>query len=65
MKSGDFAIFSAIARRDPDMVELEALGRPAFLIVPSAGGAFQLERPRVSDSSLDRRGWPEPGKTGS
>jgi hypothetical protein len=35
LKSGDLAIFSAIAMREPDMAELEALGRPAFLIVPS------------------------------
>ena len=34
-KSGELVIFSAIALRDPDMAELEALGRPAFLIVPS------------------------------
>jgi hypothetical protein len=33
--SGDLVIFSAIALRDPDMGELEAFGRPAFLIVPS------------------------------
>jgi hypothetical protein len=35
LKSGDLAIFSAIALREPDMAELETLGRPAFLIVPS------------------------------
>jgi len=35
LKSGDLAIFSAIALQDPDMAELESLGRPAFLIVPS------------------------------
>ncbi len=35
LKTGELAIFSAIALRDPDMAELEALGRPAFLIVPS------------------------------
>ena len=35
LRSGDLAIFSAIALREPDMAELEALGRPAFLIVPS------------------------------
>jgi hypothetical protein len=35
LKSGDLAIFSAIALRDPDMAELEAFGRPAYLIVPS------------------------------
>lgn len=35
LQSGDLVIFSAIALRDPDMAELEALGQPAFLIVPS------------------------------
>jgi hypothetical protein len=35
LNSGDLAIFSAIALQEPDMAELEALGRPAFLIVPS------------------------------
>jgi hypothetical protein len=35
LKSGDLAIFSAIALQEPDMAELEAFGRPAFLIVPS------------------------------
>ena len=35
LKSGDLVIFSAIALREPDMAELEAFGRPAFLIVPS------------------------------
>ena len=35
LKSGTLAIFSAIALKEPDMAELEALGRPAFLIVPS------------------------------
>jgi len=34
-QSGELVIFSAIALRDPDMTEIEALGRPAFLIVPS------------------------------
>jgi len=33
--SGNLIIFSAIALRDQDMAELEALGRPAFLVVPS------------------------------
>lgn len=33
--SGDLVIFSAIALNEPDMAELEALGRPAFLVVPS------------------------------
>src|SRR5688572_25218705 len=35
LKSGDLVIFSAIALREPDMVELETFGRPAFLVVPS------------------------------
>jgi hypothetical protein len=35
LKSGDLVVFSAIALRDPDMAELEAFGRPAFLVVPS------------------------------
>jgi hypothetical protein len=35
LNSGKLAIFSAIALQEPDMAELEALGRPAFLIVPS------------------------------
>lgn len=33
--TGDLVIFSAIALNEPDMTELEALGRPAFLVVPS------------------------------
>src|SRR3954470_24526824 len=33
--SGDLVIFSAIALNEPDMAELEAFGKPAFLIVPS------------------------------
>jgi hypothetical protein len=33
--SGELVIFSAIALREPDMAELEAFGRPAFLVVPS------------------------------
>ena len=36
LKSGDLAIFSAIALLESEMAELEALGRPAFLVVPSA-----------------------------
>lgn len=32
---GDLVIFSAIALNEPEMAELEALGRPAFLVVPS------------------------------
>jgi len=35
LRTGELAIFSAIALREPDMAELEAFGRPAFLIVPS------------------------------
>ena len=35
LKSGDLVIFSAIALRDSEMAELEAFGRPAFLVVPS------------------------------
>jgi hypothetical protein len=35
LKSGDLVIFSAIALDDPGMAELEAFGRPAFLVVPS------------------------------
>jgi hypothetical protein len=35
LKSGDLVIFSAIALREADMAELEAFGRPAFLVVPS------------------------------
>jgi hypothetical protein len=32
---GELVIFSAIAMREPEMAELEAFGRPAFLVVPS------------------------------
>jgi hypothetical protein len=35
LKSGGLAIFSAIALREPEMAELEAFGKPAFLVVPS------------------------------
>jgi hypothetical protein len=35
LKSVDVVIFSAIALREEDMAELEAFGRPTFLIVPS------------------------------
>ncbi len=35
LKSGDLVVFSAIALREPDMAELETIGRPAFLVVPS------------------------------
>jgi hypothetical protein len=35
LTSGDLVIFSAIALKEADMSELEALGRPAFLVVPS------------------------------
>jgi hypothetical protein len=34
-QSGGLVIFSAIALREPEMAELEAFGRPAFLVVPS------------------------------
>jgi hypothetical protein len=34
-KAGHLVIFSAIALREPDMAELEALGKPSFLVVPS------------------------------
>jgi hypothetical protein len=33
--TGALVIFSAIALREPDMAELEAFGRPGFLVVPS------------------------------
>jgi hypothetical protein len=35
LKSGGLVIFSAIALREPEMAELEVLGPPAFLVVPS------------------------------
>ncbi len=35
LKSGELVVFSAIALREPDMAELETIGRPAFLVVPS------------------------------
>src|SRR6187431_575454 len=35
LNSGGLIIFSAIALQEPDMAELEALGRPTYLIVPS------------------------------
>lgn len=34
-RADDLVIFSAIALNEPDMAELEAFGRPAFLVVPS------------------------------
>jgi hypothetical protein len=34
-KSGELVIFSAIALNEPEMAELEAFGRPAWLVVPS------------------------------
>lgn len=37
LRDGSLAIFSAMALREEDMARLEALGRPAFLIVPNAG----------------------------
>jgi hypothetical protein len=53
LKSGDLAIFSAIALRDPDMAELEAFGRPAFLVVPSVrhrldAPGYALRYPRIT-----------------
>ncbi len=47
-RAGNLVIFSAIALEEPDMAELEALGRPAFLIVPS-------ERHRLDAPSYLRR----------
>lgn len=35
LENGDLIIFSAIALAAPEMAELEALGRPAFLVVPN------------------------------
>jgi hypothetical protein len=35
LKSGGLVLFSAIALQEQDMTELEALGQPTFLIVPS------------------------------
>jgi len=48
LRSGELVIFSAIALREPEMAELEAFGRPAFLIVPS-------ERHRLDAPSFVRR----------
>jgi hypothetical protein len=48
LSSGDLAIFSAIALRESNMAELESLGRPAFLIVPS-------ERHRLDASGYAQR----------
>jgi hypothetical protein len=48
LSSGDLVIFSAIALREPEMAKLEALGRPAFLIVPS-------ERHRLDAPGYARR----------
>lgn len=36
MASGDLVIHNAIALREPQMAEMEALGRPRYLIVPNA-----------------------------
>jgi hypothetical protein len=36
LASGDLVVFSAIALDDSTMAEIEALGRPAFLVVPNA-----------------------------
>ena len=35
LQSGGLAIFSAIAMHEPEMAQLEAFGKPAFLVVPS------------------------------
>lgn len=35
LASGDLVVFSAIALKDTMMAEVEALGRPAFLVVPN------------------------------
>jgi hypothetical protein len=48
LKSGDLVIFSAIALREPEMAELNALGPPTFLIVPS-------ERHRLDSRSYVQR----------
>jgi hypothetical protein len=48
LKSGGLAIFSAIALGEPEMAELEAFGRPSYLIVPS-------ERHRLDAPSYARR----------
>jgi hypothetical protein len=34
-RAGELVIFSAIALQEPEMAELEAFGRPAWLVVPS------------------------------
>jgi hypothetical protein len=46
--AGELVIFSAIALDEPGMTELEAFGRPAFLVVPS-------ERHRLDAPSYSRR----------
>ena len=46
--SGNLVIFSAMALNEPEMAELEAFGRPAFLVVPS-------ERHRLDAPSYLRR----------
>ena len=48
LKSGEIVVFSAIALREPEMAELEAFGRPAFLVVPS-------ERHRLDAPGYARR----------
>ena len=35
LSTGEIVIFSAIALSEPEMVKVESLGRPAFLVVPS------------------------------
>jgi hypothetical protein len=36
LASGDLVVFSAIALNDAEMTKVDALGRPAFLVVPNA-----------------------------
>src|SRR5687768_14393716 len=48
LESGDLVLFSAIAMKEPEMAELEAFGRPAFLVVPS-------ERHRLDAPGYKRR----------
>jgi hypothetical protein len=46
LKSGELVIFSAIALREPEMAELEAFGKPAYLVVPSV--RHRLDAPGYS-----------------
>jgi hypothetical protein len=53
LKSGGLVIFSAIALNEPDMAELEAFGRPVFLVVPSErhrldAPAYAQRYPRIT-----------------